>query len=86
MIRHSIRRAMTGATLALALSGLLAASSVQAQTSSGGMGSDNTSTGTRDDRGGFDAGWLGLLGLFGLLGMRRKEEGYRRTEARGAHA
>lgn len=26
-----------------------------------------------DDRGGFDAGWLGLLGLAGLMGLKRRE-------------
>ena len=25
-----------------------------------------------DDRGGFNAGWLGLVGLVGLLGLRRR--------------
>jgi len=30
-------------------------------------------SGNHRDRGGFDAGWLGLIGLAGLLGLRRHE-------------
>lgn len=57
------RSKFIGLALALCLS-VLPLTAIQAQ--------DDTTYSQRD-RGGFDAGWLGLIGLAGLLGLRRHE-------------
>ena len=39
----------------------------------------------RQDEGGMDMGWLGLIGLTGLLGMKRSAETGRRTTVGDHH-